>query len=43
MNGERLETTLEQPFYVEGNDCIPAGNLQGGDRVRQADGTVGMV
>lgn len=43
IDGERIETTPEHPFSVEGKGWVPAGDLQVGDRVRQADGEHGVV
>lgn len=36
--GEWIETTPEHPFYVEGKGWTPAGDLEFGDQIRQADG-----
>ncbi|MGC8787636.1 MAG: polymorphic toxin-type HINT domain-containing protein [Anaerolineae bacterium] len=43
IDGEWLETTPEHPFYVEGKGWVEAEDLRFGDRVRQADGTTGIV
>jgi RHS repeat-associated protein len=43
IDGEWIETTPEHPFYVEGKGWVDAEDLQTGDRVRQADGTTGIV
>jgi hypothetical protein len=43
IGGEWIETTPEHPFYVEGKGWVEAKDLRTGMRVRQADGTTGMV
>ena len=44
IDGELIETTPEHhPFYTIAEEWIPAGELQAGDLVRQADGSYGMV
>jgi RHS repeat-associated protein len=43
IDGEWIETTPEHPFYVEGKGWTPAEDLQIGDQIRQADGTMGLV
>jgi hypothetical protein len=43
VDGERVETTPEHPFYVEGKGWTPADELRTGDKIRQADGTTGWV
>jgi hypothetical protein len=40
INGEVIETTAIHPFWVEGKDWTPAGELVPGDRVRTSDGTL---
>jgi hypothetical protein len=42
IDGERLETTPEHPFYTE-NGWMPAGELTVGTRIRRADGSWGIV
>ena len=43
INGEAIETTNEHPFYVEGHGWTNASDLKVGDKVRQEDGTAGIV
>ena len=43
INGEAIETTNEHPFYVEGHGWTNASDLKVGDKVRQEDGTTGIV
>jgi hypothetical protein len=43
IDGERIETTPEYPFFVLLRGWIAAGELQVGDSVRQADGGYGVV
>ena len=43
INGEKIETTEEHPFYVEGRGWTEAANLKEGDEVRTADGSVAAV
>jgi RHS repeat-associated protein len=43
VDGERIVTTPEHPFYAEGRGWTAAGDLTVGDRVRRADGTYGAV
>ncbi len=43
VDGEWIETTPEHPFYVEGKGWTPADELRTGDKIRQADGTTGIV
>ena len=35
---ERIDTTPEHPFYVEGTGFVTAGNLKAGDIIRTSDG-----
>ena len=43
INGEKIETTEEHPFYVEGRGWTEASSLKEGDEVRTADGSVAAV
>ena len=43
INGEKIETTEEHPFYVEGRGWTEAASLKEGDEVRTADGSVVAV
>ena len=43
IDGEWLETPPEHPFYTEESGWLPAGELETGMHVRQADGTTGLV
>jgi len=43
IDGERIQTTPEHPFRVEGRGFVPAGELVAGDRVETASGTSGTV
>jgi RHS repeat-associated protein len=43
LDGERIETTPEHPFYTIEGKWVAAGTLKVGDRIRKADGTYGMV
>ena len=43
INGEKIETTEEHPFYVEGRGWTEAASLKEGDEVRTADGSVAAV
>jgi hypothetical protein len=38
LDGEWIETTPENPFYVKGKGWMPAEDLRLGDEIRQADG-----
>src|SRR5690606_19283592 len=42
INGELIVTTPDHPFYMDG-DWTPAGELEVGDEILKADGTVGFV
>lgn len=42
IDREVVETTPEHPFYTAEGDWVAAGELQAGDRIRQADGTTGL-
>jgi hypothetical protein len=43
INGERLQTTAQHPFYTLGYGSVDAGNLWLGAQVRRADGSTGVV
>ncbi len=43
IDGERLVTTPEHPFYTRERGWVAAGDLQKGEHVRKADGTYGVV
>ena len=43
IDGERLLTTPEHPFYTQERGFTPAGELWQGAHVRKADGSFGMV
>ena len=43
INGEKIETTEEHPFYVEGRGWTEAASLKEGDEVRTADGSAAAV
>jgi len=43
IDGERLVTTPEHPFYTKERGWVPAGDLEQDEQVRQADGTYGVV
>ncbi|MCB0334830.1 MAG: hypothetical protein KDD62_00950 [Bdellovibrionales bacterium] len=43
IDGEKVETTPEHPFYTSKNQWIPAGDLHVGDFIRQANGASGIV
>jgi RHS repeat-associated protein len=43
IDGERLLTTPEHPFFVEERGWMPAGNLGVGSHIRKADGATGTV
>lgn len=43
IDGERIETTPEHPFYTEEAGWLPANGLKTGMQIRQADGTTGIV
>jgi len=43
INGERIETTPEHPFFTEEKGWLPAGELRIGMHVREADGKYGLV
>ena len=43
INGEKIETTEEHPFYVEGRGWTEASSLKEGDEVRTADGSAAAV
>ena len=43
INGERIETTPEHPFYTKEKGWLPAGELRIGMHVREADGKYGLV
>jgi hypothetical protein len=43
IDGERLETTPDHPFYTDTDEWVAAGELQVGDRILKADGNYGTV
>src|SRR5258706_3761352 len=43
INGEWIETTPKHPFYTEEKGWLPAGDLEMGMHVRQADGNYELV
>ena len=43
INGERIVTTPEHPFYTNAYGWVPAGALQVGDENRRANDSVGTV
>ena len=43
IDGERIETTPEHPFYTQAQGWVPAGDLAVETKVRQADGDYGVV
>jgi hypothetical protein len=43
IDGDRIETTPEHPFYTEAARWVPAGELRPGQRVRKADSSYGVV
>lgn len=43
IDGEEITTTPEHPFYVEGKGWVTAGDLQVGDKVRNAKEETGKV
>jgi hypothetical protein len=43
LDGERVQTTPEHPFYTQERGWLPAAELKPGVHVRQADGGVGEV
>lgn len=43
IDGERVETTPEHPFYTTENRWVPAGKLQVGQFIRQANGGSGVI
>src|SRR5206468_3165117 len=43
IDGERLETTPEHPFYTQERGWVAAGELWAGAHVRRADGGAGVV
>ncbi len=43
IDGERLVTTPEHPFYTRERGWVAAGDLKKGEHVRKADGTWGVV
>jgi hypothetical protein len=43
IDGELIETTPDHPFYTMDGEWVAAGELQSGDRIRQADGSYGTV
>jgi len=42
IDGELIVTTPDHPFYMDG-EWIPAGELEAGDEILKADGSVGFV
>ncbi len=43
IDGEVIETTPNHPFYTAKGEWIEAGDLQIGAKIRQADGSYGLV
>jgi hypothetical protein len=43
IEGERIETTPEHPFYTSEGEWVAAGELRLGDLIRRADGRYGRV
>ena len=43
LDGERIDTTPEHPFYTEEQGWVNAGDLCGRAHIRQADGTPGVA
>ncbi len=43
IDGEVIETTPNHPFYTANGEWIEAGDLQIGAKIRQADGSYGLV
>lgn len=43
IDGELIETTPDHPFYTMDGEWVAAGELQPGDKIRQADGSYGTV
>ena len=43
IDGERLKTTPEHPFYARANEWLPASDLQVGDEIWTSQGTTSTV
>ena len=43
MNGSKIDTTLNHPFWVVGEGWIEAGYLKAGDKVKLKTGEIGYV